>query len=363
MKVPFQNLRALYRELKDDLDSAYFRVMEHGNFILGEEVKLFEKEFANYCGSKYCVGVASGLDALTLALESQGFKTGDEVIVPANTYIATWIAISRAGLVPVPVEARKGTFQMDHEKIGDAITERTRAIMPVHLYFQTPDMDPILELGRESGVKVISDAAQAHGVRYKDRIVGSLCEIECFSFFPTKNLGALGDGGAITTNSSETYEKLLMLRNYGTKRKYVSEIIGYNSRLDELQAAFLRVKMSRLEMWNRKRRELADLYAMELEDSGLEIPRPQPYALPNWHIYPVMSDQRDKIQSKLSKADVESIVHYPIPPYLQGAYKQEHFTRYDFPISTEIANNILSLPMHPYMGKEQVEYVSEVIRS
>ena len=243
MKVPFLDMKRGYAPIMHELTQAYDRVIDSGNFILGPEVGKFEKRFASYCQAKYCVGVASGLDALTLSLMALNLKPGDEVIVPANTYIATWIAVSRAGLKPVPVDADPKTNQINADLIEDAITERTRVLMPVHLYYQPCDIDRVNEIATSHSLKVISDAAQAHGMKYRGKTIGSQFLAECFSFYPTKNLGAFGDGGAITTNDPDLYDRLLMLRNYGTKQKYISEIKGFNSRLDELQAAFLSVKI------------------------------------------------------------------------------------------------------------------------
>ena len=253
MRVPFQDFQEMYSDMRGELVSDFERVMNSGNFILGPEVSGFEEEFTKYVNARYCIGTASGLDALTIALESSGIPKGSEIIVPANTYIATFIAIYRAGFLPVPVDADIEAFQIDWTKIEQALTKKTGAIMPVHLYYQTPDMDKINDIAENNKILVISDAAQAHGMKYKDKTVGSTCATECFSFFPTKNIGAFGDGGAIVTNDPQILERARMLRNYGTSRKYISEIVGYNSRLDELQAAFLRSKLKKISEWNQKR--------------------------------------------------------------------------------------------------------------
>ena len=362
MKVPFLDMKRAYAPIMHEISEAYEKVLDSGNFILGPEVKEFEKRFASYCQAKYCVGVASGLDALTLSLLALNLKPGDEVIVPANTYIATWLAISRAGLKPVPVDANVKTYQIDTDLIEDAITEKTRVLMPVHLYYQTCDIDRLNEIAKSHSLEVISDAAQAHGMKYKGKIIGSQFLAECFSFYPTKNLGAFGDGGAVTTNDSEMYERLLMLRNYGTKKKYISEVKGLNSRLDELQAAFLSVKIKYLDDWNNLRRNAAQQYLSLLKDLRISLPMVSDFAIPNWHIFPILSEYRNVIKETLSKNGIDTIIHYPAPPYLQPAYSDEEYPSYMYPVSSKIANEILSLPIYPYISKEEVSYVSETIK-
>ena len=363
MKIGFQKLDRLYSENRKDFINIFDNVMQRGNFILGEEVSNFEKEFAKYCGRKYCVTVASGLDALTLSLMALDLKPGDEAIVPANTYIATWIAVSRVGLVPVPVEPEKEGFQIDFREIRKHITQKTKAIMPVDLYYQTPDLDEINEVSDDFSIRVIVDAAQGHGQKYKGKIVGSTAEIEAFSFFPTKNLGAFGDAGAVVIDNEELAEKLRMLRNYGTRQKYVSEIIGYNSRMDELQAAFLRYKLKSLDRWNLRRREIADRFLNELEPNLIELPVIKRYATPNWHIFPILSDYRDKLSEILKEVGIQTIVHYPLPPYLQSSYSYLGISKGQFPISSSISDRILSLPMHPYLTEEEVSYVIDLTNS
>lgn len=362
MKVPFLDMKRGYAPIMHELTQAYDRVIDSGNFILGPEVGKFEKHFASYCQAKYCVGVASGLDALTLSLMALNLKPGDEVIVPANTYIATWIAVSRAGLKPVPVDADPKTNQINADLIEDAITERTRVLMPVHLYYQPCDIDRVNEIATSHSLKVISDAAQAHGMKYRGKTIGSQFLAECFSFYPTKNLGAFGDGGAITTNDPDLYDRLLMLRNYGTKQKYISEIKGFNSRLDELQAAFLSVKIKYLDNWNNMRRTAALQYLSLLEDSRILLPMVSDFAIPNWHIFPILSGHRNTIKEKLYKKGVDTIIHYPVPPFLQPAYRDEGYNSNMYPVSAKIANEILSLPIYPYITEEEVNYVSETIK-
>ena len=312
MKVAFQRLDRLYEEFREEFLDLFNESMKRGNFILGYEVREFEREFAAYCGTTHCVGVASGLDALILSLNSLDLKRGDEVIVPANTYIATWIAASRLGLKPVPVEPEEEGFQIDPYKIQENVSDRTKVIMPVHLYYQMPDMDVINELALKHGLRVVVDSAQAHGAMYKGRKTGSIAEIEAFSFFPTKNLGAFGDGGAVVTRDTEVAEQIRMLRNYGTREKYISEIIGYNSRLDELQATFLRFKLKVLDEWNAKRRSIAQKYLSELDGENLDLPKVKDYATPNWHIFPIMCDFRDELSRDLERNGVQNIVHYPV---------------------------------------------------
>lgn len=363
MKVSFQRLDRLYLQNRKTYQDIFDSLMNRGNFVLGEEVAAFEKEYAAYCHAKHCVGVASGLDALTLSLNALDFKPGEEVMVPANTYIATWIAVSRAGLKPVPVEPEKEGFQIDVNRLRNHITDRTKAIMPVHLYYQTPEMDELNEFAEDHGLKVITDAAQGHGAYYKGKVVGSTAETEAFSFFPTKNLGAFGDGGAVVTNDGELAEKIRILRNYGTRKKYISETMGYNSRLDEMQAAFLRHKLKNLEEWNSRRRSLADLYLSELDTEILSLPEVKEHNKPNWHIFPVMSKHRDELSRELDKLEIQTIVHYPVPPFDQGAYATSGLKGEDFPLTRNISEQILSLPMHPYLTDEEAMYVVDSINS
>lgn len=363
MRVPFQRFDRLYEQYRDEYKLLFDKVMTRGNFILGEEVNQFEEEFAKYCNSRYCVGVGSGLDALTLSLLALDFNPGDEILVPANTYIATWIAVSRAGLKPVPVEPEEEGFQIDVNHLKEHITSRTKGIIPVHLYYQTPDMDSLNDIAEEHNLRVVADAAQGHGAFFKNKIVGSTAEIEAFSFFPTKNLGAFGDGGAVVTNNEEVVEKIRMLRNYGTREKYVSEVIGYNSRLDEIQAAFLRQKLRHLDEWNNARKQVANRYLNELDDNAVKLPVVKDYAIPNWYVFPIMCNFREELSNQLEKSGIHTIVHYPIPPYEQKAYSDTDLDISKFPISTEISKKILSIPIHPYMTAEEIQYVIENINA
>ena len=300
MKIPFLDIKASYLELKEGFDAAYQRVMDSGWYIQGEELKAFETEFAEYCGVKHCIGVGNGLDALHLILRAMDIGEGDEVIVPANTFIATWLAVTYAGATPVPVEPDERTYNIAPSKIEAAITKRTKAIMPVHLYGQPADMDPIVEIAARYNLKVIEDAAQAHGAKYKGRHTGGLGDAAGFSFYPGKNLGAFGDGGTVTTNDAELAKKVRMLGNYGSSVKYKNDIKGFNSRLDELQAAFLRVKLKKLAEWNKRRKVIANCYLNELEGvKDIILPYVPDWADPVWHLFVVHTKERYKLQHYL----------------------------------------------------------------
>ena len=360
-EVTFLDLRATYLEIKDELDAAYQRVMNSGWYILGEEVTAFEREFAEYCGTKHCVGVANGLEALQLILRSYGIGASDEVIVPANTYIATWLAVSNAGATVVPVEPDQRTFNLDPRRIEAAITPKTRAILPVHLYGQPADMDPINDIARRHGLKVIEDAAQAHGARYRDRRVGSLGDAAGWSFYPTKNLGAYGDAGAVTTDDDELADHVRLLRNYGSKSKYYNEERGINSRLDELQAALLRVRLKHLDEWNSRRARIAAKYLEHLRETDLMLPGVCEGAEPVWHLFVVRSNRRDELQRHLKSQGVNTLVHYPVPPHLQLAYKDASLPG-AYPISEAIHNEVLSLPIGPHLTSEEATRVVEAVR-
>jgi dTDP-4-amino-4,6-dideoxygalactose transaminase len=362
MKIPFLDLKASYLELKPELDDAYHRVMETGWYILGEEVSGFEKEFADYCGVKHCVGVGNGLEALHLILRAMGIGPGDEVIVPSNTFIATWLAVTYAGATPIPVEPDERTYNIDPSLIEKAITPRTRAILPVHLYGQPADMDPILEIARRRGLKVIEDAAQAHGARYKGKRTGGFGDAAGFSFYPGKNLGGFGDGGAVTTNDSDLVKRVRVLGNYGSPSKYQHEMKGFNSRLDELQAAFLRVKLRKLDEWNERRRLIADIYLKRLADiQGLTLPYVPAWAEPAWHLFVIRSPERDHLQNNLAKQNIQTLIHYPVPPHKQGAYKE--ISHLQLPISERIHAAVLSLPIGPAMQTDKIRQVTRIIIS
>jgi dTDP-4-amino-4,6-dideoxygalactose transaminase len=363
-EIPFLDVKAAYLELKDEIDLAYHQVMDSGWYILGEQVNSFEETFAKYLGVSHCVGVGNGLEALHLIIRAYGIGAGDEVIVPANTYIATWLAVSYASALPVPVEPDERTFNLDPNKIEQAITKRTKAILPVHLYGQTADMDPIHEIASRYGLKVIEDAAQAHGAGYKGKEAGSLADAAGWSFYPGKNLGAYGDAGAVTTNDPDLAERVRRLRNYGSQVKYYNEMKGYNSRLDPLQAAFIVAKLSHLREWNIRRQQIAQVYHERLAGiPNLTLPQVPPWADPCWHVFVVRHPQREKLRKHLAEQGIGTLIHYPVPPHLQGAYRELGFGEGSFPITEAIHRSVLSLPMGPHLQIEQAERVAEVIRA
>ena len=364
MKVPYLDVRRAHEEIRVELDAAYQRVIDSGWFILGEEVEKFEDEFARYCDAKYCVGVSNGLDALHLLLRVLGIGPGDEVIVPANTYIATWLAVTYAGAAIKPVEPIPDTYNLDPTRIESAISSATKAIMPVHLYGQPADLDPILQIAKEYGLFVIDDAAQAHGATYKDRKIGGLCDAAGFSFYPSKNLGALGDAGAVVTNDEEIADKVRVIRNYGSRQKYQNEFRGFNSRLDPLQAAFLRVKLKHLDEWNALRKGVAGMYIDRIRTvPDLTIPDIPDWAEPVWHLFVIRHKRRDALQQYLSNKGVDTLIHYPIPPHLSSAYADhEGWESGSFPITEELSNTILSLPISPHHSKAEIEYIIEAIQ-
>ena len=343
--------------MKSELESAVLASLRSGWYIGGHDVEAFEQEFAAFTGARHCVSVANGLDALRLSLAAMEIGIGDEVIVPSNTYIATWLAVSQIGATPIPVEPDESTYNLDIEKIEAAITRRTRAILPVHLYGQPADLDPILAIARKHGLRVLEDAAQAHGARYKGRRIGGHSDLVAWSFYPTKNLGALGDGGAVTTNDSPLADRIRVLRNYGSRLKYVNESRGWNSRLDPVQAAALRVKLRHLDEWNARRTAIATRYTAELAESGLTLPAVPEWAEPVWHIYAVRSPKRDALQAFLNNIGIGTLIHYPIPPHLSGAYSDLGFTAGSFPIAEQIASTVLSFPMGPHLSGDAQDAV------
>ncbi|MBN1381618.1 MAG: DegT/DnrJ/EryC1/StrS family aminotransferase [Deltaproteobacteria bacterium] len=358
--IPFLDLKQSYLELKDDLDATFQRVMHSGWYILGEELQTFESEFADYCGVKYCIGVGNGLDALHLILRAMDIGNGDEVLVPSNTFIATWLAVSYAGAIPVPVEPDEKTYNMDPARIEAAITKKTKAIMPVHLYGQPADMDPILEIAGRYQLKVIEDAAQAHGARYKGKRTGGLGDAAGFSFYPGKNLGAFGDGGAVTTNDSMLAEKVRSLRNYGSQIKYVHDVKGINSRLDEMQAALLRVKLRHLDEWNARRLKLVECYRRCLTGVDVLLPKTPPGFDSVFHLFVIRTTRREALQSELKKAGIETLIHYPTPPHKQGAYGL--MKAIDLPIAERLSQEVLSLPMGPHLSVDMADEAAQQIR-
>jgi len=396
MKVPFLELKSVYHELKEELDATFHRVMDSGWYLLGNELDAFETEFASFCEARYCIGVGSGLDALHLILRAMNIGPGDEVIVPSNTFIATWLAVSYAGAKPMPVEPDPWTYNIDPNRIEAAITQRTKAIMPVHLYGQPADMDPIIAVAQKHGLRIVEDNAQAQGALYKGRRTGSLGDAAGNSFYPGKNLGAFGDAGAVTTNDPELADRVRVLRNYGSKVKYYNDAKGFNSRLDELQAAFLRVKLRHLDEWNSRRRKVAKFYLNVLgplsADSSLNDLsaqktdptsdlRPQtfssecasPYSslvLPYvpewvesaWHLFVIRHPQRDALQARITKAGIGTLIHYPIPPHMAGAYAEMRLSAGSLPVAEQLARSVLSLPMGPHVTGDQASQVVSALR-
>lgn len=357
MKVPFVTFKPLEKELDKDLRDAFERVYNRSWYIEGVEDEAFEKAFAEYCDSKYCVGVGNGLDSLFLALKAMGIKEGDEVIVPSNTYIATALAVTYTGATPVFVEPDIHTFNIDSTKIEAAITDKTKAIMPVHLYGQACDMDPIMEVAKKYNLYVVEDCAQAHGAKYKGKVIGSFGDAAGFSFYPGKNLGALGDAGATVTNNEELAKKVRALGNYGSDYKYHHIYQGNNSRLDELQAAFLAAKLPHLNKVNVERRKVAQKYLDGINNPEIILPFVPEYAEPVWHIFGIRCNRRDELEKFLNDAGISTNKHYPIPMHLQGCYADLGFKKGDYPITEEISETELSIPMYYGMTDEEVQYV------
>jgi dTDP-4-amino-4,6-dideoxygalactose transaminase len=361
-KVPFLDLRLASEEVESDLLEATARVVRSGWYVLGAEVERFESDFAAYVGARHCVGVGSGFDALHLALRTMGVGPGDEVIVPANTYIATWLAVSYTGATPIAVEPDPGTYNLDPRRIEDAISSRTKVILPVHLYGQTASMGRICEIARHHGLLVLEDAAQAHGAQWEGRRVGCLGDATAWSFYPSKNLGALGDAGALTTDEDEIAHQIRVLRNYGARTKYENPVKGFNSRLDEIQAAVLTVKLPKLDEWNARRVAVAESYLRQLADLPIVLPEVATGAVPAWHLFVVRCRQRDELRAYLAAEMVETSIHYPVPPYRQGAYRAGGWGGGELKISDVIHQQVLSLPMGPHLSEEQVDTVVAAIR-
>lgn len=360
MSIDFLDLKSINMRHKEQLHAAFARVLDSGWLISGQEVKEFESEFATFCGVKYAVGVSNGLDALHLILRAMEIGAGHEVIVPSNTFIATWLAVSNSGARPVPVEPLEASFNIDPARIEAAITSRTRAIMPVHLYGQPADMDAINAIAEKHGLMVIEDAAQAHGATYKGRVTGGLGHAAGFSFYPGKNLGALGDGGAVTSNDKELIDKIRVLANYGSAVKYQHVVSGYNCRLDELQAGFLRVKLAYLKEENARRAEVAKVYDGGLR--GVIVPLIQAGTSSAWHLYVIRTKQRDELQIYLRDRNIGTMIHYPLASHLQPAYRQLGYQVGDFPIAEMLQQEILSLPISPVMSNDDVATVIEAVQ-
>ena len=357
VRVPFLDVGATYRELRQDIDAAVARVLEGGWYIGGQELTAFEDEFAQYVEARHCVGVGNGLDALQLALRAMGIGPGDEVIVPSNTYIATWLAVTYAGATPVPVEPIEPTYNLNPDNIEAAITARTRAVIPVHLYGQPADMGAILEVAQRHGLRVLEDAAQAHGARYRAKRIGAHGDAVAWSFYPGKNLGAFGDAGAVTTNDAELADRIRALGNYGSRTKYVNDMLGFNSRLDPIQAAVLRVKLRQLDEWNDRRRRVAARYLEELKGTSFVLPAVPPWADPVWHLFVVRAKGRERLMRFLERQGIGIVVHYPIPPHRQEAYGMLGILPGSLPISERIHDEVLSLPIGPHTTDSQIDAV------
>lgn len=362
MTIPFLDLGATWRELRPELDDAWHRVMDSGWYVTGRELEAFEREFATYCGARHCIGVANGLDALHLVLRAWGIGPGDEVLVPSHTFIATWLAVTYAGATPVPVEPDPATHLLDAARLEAAITSKTKAIVPVHLYGQTADMTGIRAVAKRHGLKVLEDAAQAHGASDHQRRAGSLGDAAAFSFYPGKNLGAYGDGGAVTTDDDALAEQVRLLRGYGSRVKYQHEVAGFNSRLDELQAALLRVRLAHLDPWNLRRQAIADLYLRELAGvPGLILPAVRPNAVHAWHLFVVRAADRDGLANHLKTQGIGSLIHYPIPPHRAQAYADLAVPPQ--PIAERLAGEILSLPIGPHLALADAQTIATAVRT
>ena len=363
MTLPFLDLQAINAAHRAELLQAFERVLDSGWYVLGQEVAAFEADYAQWCGAGHAVGVANGLDALVLALRALGVGPGHEVIVPSNTYIATWLAVSHVGAVPVPVEPDTTSFNLDPARIESAITPRTRAVLPVHLYGQAADMDGILAVARRHGLRVVEDGAQAHGARWRGRRIGAHGDAVAWSFYPGKNLGALGDGGAVTTDDAGLAERIRVLRNYGSQRKYHNEVIGTNSRLDELQAAMLSVKLRSLDAGNARRREIAARYHAGLAGSGLRLPQAADEGEHVWHLYVVRHPLRDRLAAALAAAGIGTVIHYPVAPHLQPAYAGLGWATGSLPLSEALHREVLSLPIGPTQTDGQTDAVIAAVNA
>ncbi|HUA13892.1 MAG TPA: DegT/DnrJ/EryC1/StrS family aminotransferase [Verrucomicrobiae bacterium] len=363
VKVPYLDLKAQYHSIKSEIDAAVVGVLESAQFVLGSEVEHFEREFAAYCGASTCIAVNSGTSALHLALLAAGIGPGDEVITVPFTFVASVAAILYAGARPVLVDIEPRSFNMDPAAIEAAITPRTKAILPVHLYGQTANMDPILEVARRHGLVVIEDAAQAHGATYKGKAAGTLGDIACFSFYPTKNLGAYGEGGALTTGNPEYARSIRMLRDWGQDRKYHHLLRGYNYRMEGLQGAILRVKLRHLERWTEARRVVAKTYNESLGGSGLQLPVEMPWARHVYHVYTLRAEERDELQRALASDGIQTAIHYSLPAHLQPAYADLGYARGSLPQSEKAANQVLSLPIYPEMRREQTDLVGHIVNA
>jgi dTDP-3-amino-3,4,6-trideoxy-alpha-D-glucose transaminase len=364
MTVPFLDLKSATAELRLALDAAHARVADSGWFLLGSELTSFETEYAASVGAAHCVGVANGLEALQLVLMARGIGAGDEIIVPSNGYIATWLAVTHVGATPIPCEPDPLTYNLDPACLSALITPRTKAILPIHLYGQPADMSAINAVAQQHGLFVLEDAAQSHGARAHGHFCGALGHAAGISFYPTKNLGALADAGAITTNDATLAAHLRSLRNYGSRERYHHDEPGLNSRLDEFSAAFLRVKLPHLTAWNARRAVLATRYLSQLQGVGdLTLPHVPSWAEPAWHLFVVRTAHRDALREYLTAQEIGTQIHYPIPPHLSGAYRSLGYHVGDFPIAEKLASEVLSLPISPHHTAEQIDTVCAAVRS
>lgn len=360
IKVPFLSLDLAYKEISQEIDGAINSVIQSSGFIGGKFLKEFEQNFAEYTEADYCVGVANGLDAIQLALKAMNIGHGDEVLVPSNTFIATWLAVTNTGAIPVPIEPNESQYTIDITKIESAITNKTKAIIPVHLYGQPADMDSILEISKACNLYTIEDAAQAHGSEYKGKRIGSHGDVVAWSFYPGKNLGAFGDGGAITTNNQKIADQIRTIGNYGSKNKYINDLMGVNSRLDPIQAAILDVKLKYLNEWNQRRRSIAKIYFQEIRKEDFILPTGIELENSAWHLFPIRHKDRDRVMLELSKKNIETLVHYPVPPHQQKIYKKE-FSKFNLPIAENLSRELISLPIGPHMNLAQIEHVIKSI--
>ncbi len=361
--IPFLSFNKMHGTIKSKIQQAFENVYDSHWYILGRNVELFEKQYAEYCQTKFCVGVGNGLDAIIIALKTLNIGKGDSVIVPSNTYIATWLAVSYVGAEIIPVEPDEKTYNINPKLIESVIRSNTKAIIPVHLYGQTCEMEPIMQIAQKHKLFLIEDNAQAQGSMYREKKSGSFGHINATSFYPGKNLGALGDAGAITTNDENLYLKAKTIRNYGSQKKYFNQVKGINSRLDELHAAFLSIKLNYLDEWNKERNEIAQWYFDYLKDiPEIILPHIHPDCTSNFHLFVIRTEKRDELQNYLNKYQIGTLIHYPIPPHLQEAYKDLNYRKGAFPIAEKIAETCLSLPMYPGLTKDDVEYITDKIR-
>lgn len=360
--VPLLDLAATTAEIREELEDVYARFLSSGQYVLGSEVEAFETEYASYCESNYCIGVSSGLDALHLALRAAGIGRNDEVIVASNTYIATWLAVTHTGATVVPVEPDPATHNIDPDLIAEKITHRTKAVLATNLYGLPVDYNEIHTICEAADIRFVVDNAQASGAKYRNRAVGGLASLECHSFYPSKNLGALGEAGAVTTCDQKLANQIRLLRNYGSRERYYHEAAGFNNRLDELQAGILRVKLRHLDKWNTRRKAVVSLYESDLQNvTGIILPRTRPYAESAWHQYVIRVTDRDRRLEQLNDAGIGCLVHYPIPPHRSGVY-ESMFSANQFPIANELANSVLSIPMGPHLSSSDAKLVAATLK-